>query len=86
MATTGAMSVSIKGKINNLEQTVIDLNDDIIFTKKEIPKLRAEKEILDNTIVKKHSEIRETLSVEILKEAERMKNLYIAQKNENVLV
>ena len=81
--TAGAFTSTIKGKINGLEETIKATQEELNFYKKEIQTLRSEKETLDDTLTRKAQEIRKTLTNDVLKANEDMRNAYLSQKNEN---
>ena len=81
--TSGAFTSTLKGKINGLEETIKARQEELNFYKKEIQQLRSEKETLDDTLTRKAQEIRKTLSNDVLKASEDLRNSYLNQKNEN---
>ena len=76
--TAGAFTSTIKGKINGLEETIKATQEELNFYKKEIQTLRSEKETLDDTLTRKAQEIRKTLTNDVLKSNEDMRNSYLS--------
>ena len=60
--TAGPFNATLKGKINNLEETIAQIKEEIIFYQKELTTLRSEKETLDDTLTRKAMDIRKTLT------------------------
>jgi len=57
----------LKGKINGLEETVKALTEELNFYRNEIHNLRDEKQELEQNLVKKTQDIRNTLYNDVLK-------------------
>ena len=70
MGATGQVSVynaTLKGKINGLEETAKALSEEINFYHNEIMNLRDEKNMLEQQLAQKMSEIREQLTQDVCK-------------------
>ena len=70
MGATGQVSVynaTLKGKINGLEETAKALSEEINFYHNEIKNLRDEKNMLEQQLAQKMSEIREQLTQDVCK-------------------
>ena len=60
-------NATLKGKINGLEETVKALTSELNRYRDEISNLRAEKQELEQNLVKKTQDIRNTLYNDVLK-------------------
>ena len=76
-------SATLKGKINNLEEVVTKLNDELNYYKKEVSKLRLEKESIDKSLTDSCVTIRKDLQAQVISAEDEMKKNYVNQKNEN---
>eukprot|EP00352_Strombidinopsis_acuminata_P003615 CAMPEP_0176397218 /NCGR_PEP_ID=MMETSP0126-20121128/44945_1 /TAXON_ID=141414 ORGANISM="Strombidinopsis acuminatum, Strain SPMC142" /NCGR_SAMPLE_ID=MMETSP0126 /ASSEMBLY_ACC=CAM_ASM_000229 /LENGTH=102 /DNA_ID=CAMNT_0017771389 /DNA_START=14 /DNA_END=322 /DNA_ORIENTATION=+ len=79
-------TATLKGKINGLEENVKALSEELNFYKKEIQNLRSEKETLDDVLQRKTSDIRKSLTTDVIKAEEDMKRSYVNQKSENTKI
>jgi len=56
---------SLKGTLTKLESVAREIQEDILYSKREVQMLRQEKEQLENVLSHKSSEVRKTLHLEV---------------------
>lgn len=75
---------SLKNTLTKLESVAREIQEDILYSKREVQMLRQEKEQLENVLSHKSTEVRKTLQLEANRvEDELQRNLQV-QKIENV--
>merc|ERR1740133_518948 len=75
---------SFKGTLSKLEDFARNVQDDIMFSKREVQMLRQEKEQLENVLSHKSTEVRKTLQIEANRVEDDLKRNLATQKIENV--
>ena len=78
-----ANTANLKGKLQALEEMILQLADETQYHKKEVQVLRSEKETLESVLTMKTQDVRKTLTNENFKVEEEMKRHYSHQKAEN---
>ena len=76
-------TANLKGKLQALEEMILQLADELQYHKKEVQVLRSEKETLESVLTMKTQDVRKTLTNENFKVEEEMKRHYAHQKAEN---
>lgn len=76
-------TANLKGKLQALEEMILQLADELQYHKKEVQVLRSEKETLESVLTMKTQDVRKTLTNENFKVEEEMKRHYSHQKAEN---
>lgn len=76
-------TANLKGKLQALEEMILQLVDELQYHKKEVQVLRSEKETLESVLTMKTQDVRKTLTNENFKVEEEMKRHYAHQKAEN---
>ncbi|CDW89746.1 phosphoesterase family [Stylonychia lemnae] len=79
----GDKSNSLKGKLVQLEDMITAINDEVLYHKKEVQNMRAEKESLENVLALKAQEVRKTLTNEANRIEEELKRNLAQQRAEN---
>jgi chromosome segregation ATPase len=72
----------LKGKLNNLNDTVRQLQEQLNTHKKEVQILRSEKETLESVLTMKQQDTRKALTNELHRVEEEIKRHYANQKAE----
>ena len=62
---SSAHFATLKGKINALEETLLGMNEELNFYKKDIQTLKSEKEMLEDVLSRKTGNIRKSLANEV---------------------
>ena len=81
--TSNNNTANLKGKLQALEEMILQLADELQYHKKEVQVLRSEKETLESVLTMKTQDVRKTLTNENFKVEEEMKRHYAHQKAEN---
>ena len=81
--TSNNNTANLKGKLQALEEMILQLADEMQYHKKEVQVLRSEKETLESVLTMKTQDVRKTLTNENFKVEEEMKRHYAHQKAEN---
>ena len=76
-------TANLKGKLQALEEMILQLADELQYHKKEVQVLRSEKETLESVLTMKTQDVRKTMTNENFKVEEEMKRHYTHQKAEN---
>ncbi len=81
--TNSSNAASLKGKLQNLEDSVATVNDEMSAHKRDVKQLSLEKDILSDGLVKRAHEVKNTLFQELSKVEEEMKRHFGHQRLEN---
>ena len=76
MPGAGSGGATLKGKINQLEETIRKVSEEINHYKKEMATLQTEKEHLEKVLEEKSKNVRDTIIKEISKTEGDMKQSY----------
>ena len=81
--STQAHAATLKGKINQLEETIHSMIEELNFYKKEVSTLRSEKETLEGELGRRANDMKKQLTNEVIRADDELKKAYTGQKNEN---
>ncbi len=77
-------SDSINGKLNKLDKNFTFLYHELIENKEEVIDLKRQKDVIQDDLIKKTTNVKQELSVDLEKVEKEMKLHFIKQKQENV--